>query len=294
MRGGLKVQIAVSILIGWLGAATPAAAQLKPAAERGFEHYVQLTETRMSSELRPGAAFLRIDDLPAAQRQSDLAKLESGEVVSEQLTTSAAASEIATPGALIHHWVGTVFIPGATLQQVLAILQDYDHHQQYFQPEVQRSKLLTRTGDDFTIYYRLKQTDVLTVVIDTEYQIHYERLDANREISRSYSTRVAEIVHPGSERERSLSPNNDHGFLWRLNSYWRFEQTARGVFVQCEAISLTRDIPVGLGWVIGPLVEQVPRESLEFTLGATRKAVLSQASHALPSRNTELHSTGKP
>jgi hypothetical protein len=248
----------------------------------------------MSTEVRPGAAFLRIDDLSAAQRQSDLAKLESGEVVSEQLATSAAAAEIATPGALIHHWVGTVFIPGATLQQVLAILQDYDHHQQYFQPEVQRSKLLARTGDDFTVYYRLKQTDVLTVVLDTEYQIHYQRLDANRETSRSYSTRVAEILHPGAERERSLSPNNDHGFLWRLNSYWRFEQTPRGAFVQCEAISLTRDIPVGLGWVIGPLVEQVPKESLEFTLGATRTAVLSQASHALPSRNTEPHSTGKP
>jgi hypothetical protein len=280
--------------MGWLWAAPPAAAQLKPAAERGFERYVQLTETRMSTEVRPGAAFLRIDDLPAAQRQSDLAKLENGEVVSEQLTTSAAAAEIATPGALIHHWVGTVFIPGATLQQVLAILQDYDHHQQYFQPEVQRSKLLARTGDDFTIYYRLKQTDVLTVVLDTEYQIHYQRLDANRETSRSYSTRVAEIVHPGSAGERALSPNNDHGFLWRLNSYWRFEQTPRGVFVQCEAISLTRDIPVGLGWVIGPLVEQVPKESLEFTLGATRRAVLSQATHALPSRNTEPHSTGKP
>jgi hypothetical protein len=280
--------------MGWLWAAPPAAAQLKPAAERGFERYVQLTETRMSTEVRPGAAFLRIDDLPAAQRQSDLAKLENGEVVSEQLTTSAAAAEIATPGALIHHWVGTVFIPGATLQQVLAILQDYDHHQQYFQPEVQRSKLLARTGDDFTIYYRLKQTDVLTVVLDTEYQIHYQRLDANRETSRSYSTRVAEIVHPGSAGERALSPTNDHGFLWRLNSYWRFEQTPRGVFVQCEAISLTRDIPVGLGWVIGPLVEQVPKESLEFTLGATRRAVLSQATHALPSRNTEPHSTGKP
>jgi hypothetical protein len=101
-------------------------------------------------------------------------------------------------------------------------------------------------------------------------------------------------VHPGSAGERALSPNNDHGFLWRLNSYWRFEQTPRGVFVQCEAISLTRDIPVGLGWVIGPLVEQVPKESLEFTLGATRRAVLSQATHALPSRNTEPHSTGKP
>ena len=294
MRGKLTVQIWIYFLAGRFWAAAPAAAQLTPAAERGFERYVQFTEKRMSGEVGPGAAFLRIDGLPDAQRKSDLARLETGEVISEQVTTSAAAAEIATPGALIHHWVGTVFIPGATLQQVLAIVQDYDHHQQYYQPEVERSKLLARSGDDFTVYYRLRQTDIFTVVLDTEYQVHYERLDANCETSRSYSTRVAEIVRPGTPRERALSPNEDHGFLWRLNSYWRFEETPLGVFVQCEAISLTRDIPAGVGWLMAPLVEQVPRESLEFTLGATRKAVLSRTTHAAPSPDSAPQSAGQP
>jgi len=278
MRGTLKIQIAISIFAAWLSTAVPAAAQLTPAATRGFERYVQLTENRMSAEELPGAAFLRIDRLPDAQRQSDLAQLENGKVVSEHLTTSAPAAEIATPGALIHHWVGTVFISGATLPQVLAVVQDYDRQHEYYAPEVERSKLLARSRDDFTIYLRLKQTDILTVVLDTEYQVHYARLDAYRVTSRSYSTRVAEIVHPGEAHERALSSSDDHGFLWRINSYWRFEQTARGVFVQCEAISLTRDIPVGLGWMLAPLIEQVPRQSLEFTLGATRKAVLSRSS----------------
>jgi hypothetical protein len=278
MRGRLKIQIAIAFLGAWLSEPAPVAAQLTPEATRGFERYAQLTEKRMSAEELPGAAFLRIDSLPEAQRQSDLAQLENGKVVSEQLTTLAPSSEIATPGALIHHWVGTVFIPGATLPQVLAIVQDYDHQQQYYKPEVERSKLLTRAGDDFTVYLRLKQTDILTVVLDTEYQVHYARLDSNRVASRSYSTRVVEIVRPGEAREGALSPSEDHGFLWRINSYWRFEQTPRGVFVQCEAISLTRDIPVGLGWMLSPLIEQVPRQSLEFTLGATRKAVLSRAS----------------
>jgi hypothetical protein len=283
MRARAKARIAISIFGAWLGVVAPAAAQLTPAAQRGFERYVQLTEARMSGEVRPGGAFLRIDGLPEAQRRADLARLENGEVISEQLTTPAeSATEIATPGALIHHWVGTVFVPGATLEQVLAVAQDYDHHQQYYSPEVERSKLLARSadGNDFTVYYRLKQTDILTVVLDTEYQIHYDRLDANREVSHSYSTRVAEIVHPGSANERALLPADDHGFLWRINTYWRFEQTPRGVFVQCEAISLTRDIPVGLGWLAAPLVQQIPKESLEFTLGATRRAVLSRLSSA--------------
>jgi hypothetical protein len=280
MRSALKCLFAISIFAAWLCAPAPVAAQLTPAAQRGFDRYVQLTEQRMAVELIPGGAFLRIDALPAAQRQSDLAQLEKGDVVSEQLSTPASAAEIETPGALIHHWVGTIFIPGATLQQTLGVVQDYDNHQDNYRPEVERSKLLAKSGDDFTVYYRLRQTDIFTVVLDTEYQIHYQQLDANRAASRSYSTRVAEIARPGTSSERVLSNTDDHGFLWRINAYWRFEQTPRGVFVQCEAISLTRDIPVGLGWLLAPLVQQVPKDSLEFTLGATRKAVLARASVA--------------
>jgi hypothetical protein len=285
MRGTSNFLAAVFALAGSLMAATPAAAQLTPEANRGFERYVQLTEQRMKAEVRPGAAFLRMDSLPAAQRQTVLARLERGEVVTEQLTTSAPAAEIATPGALIHHWVGTIFIPGATLPQVLALVQDYDQAHQYYQPEVERSKLLARNGDDFSIYLRLRQTDVITVVLDTEYDVHYERLDAQRAASRSLSTRVAELVRPGEPGERALSAADDHGFLWRINSYWRFEETPRGVYVQCEAISLTRDIPLGLGWLISPFIESIPRQSLEFTLGATRKGVLARASRESSSRS---------
>ncbi len=285
MRGKPKFLAALLAIAGGLSGAAPAAAQLTPEANRGFERYVQLTEARMDAEVRPGVAFLRLEGLPDAQRQSVLAQLERGVVVSEPLTTPAPAAGIATPGALIHHWVGTVFIPGATLPQVLALVQDYDHQHQYYQPEVERSKLLARSGDDFKIYLRLRQTDIITVVMDTEYDVHYESLDANRAASRSRSTRIAELVRPDESGERALSPADDHGFLWRINSYWRFEQTPRGVFVQCEAISLTRDIPMGLGWMVGPLIENIPRQSLEFTLGATRKAVLGRASHGSASRD---------
>lgn len=289
MRGKQIVRVSAFAAAAWLWMAAPAGAQLTPEANRGFERYVQLTEERneqqMKVEARPGGSFLWIDGLPQARRQSVLSRLERGEVVSEQLTTPASPAEIATPGALIHHWVGTVFIPGATLKQVLALVQDYDHQHQYYEPEVERSKLLARSGDDFKVYLRLRQTDVITVVLDTEYDVHYERLDANREASFSRSTRVAELVHPDEAGERALSNADDHGFLWRINSYWRFEETSRGVFVQCEAVSLSRDIPVGLGWLVGPLIETIPKQSLEFTLGATRKAALAHASLASPSQD---------
>ena len=122
------------------------------------------------------------------------------------------------------------------------------------------------------------------VVLDTEYEVHFARLDAHRAHSRSHSTRIAEVQNPGGRGERDLPPGNDHGFLWALDTYWRFLEVEDGVFVQCEAISLTRDIPAGLGWLVGPFVESIPRESLEFTLATTRKAVVARQ-QAIASRN---------
>jgi len=272
----------------------PAAAQPTPQAERGFDRYVQLTEQRMAAETRPGGHFLWIDGLPEAQRRSVITQLERGTVVSQQLTTPAPAGEIATPGALIHHWVGIVFIPGAKVSDVLTFVQDYDHQQNYYAPEVERSKLLERSGNDFKIYLRLKQTDIITVVLDTDYDVHYEQLDSTHASSRSYSTRVAEIDHPDEANERALSPGQDHGFLWRIDSYWRFEEKSGGVFVQCEAISLTRDVPLGLGWMVAPLIEQVPKQSLEFTLGATRKAVLGRLGGGSARQDESLRQGNQP
>src|SRR5205807_8610257 len=100
--------------------------------------------------------------------------------------------------------------------------------------------------------------------------------------SRSVSTRIAEVVDPGQPGEREKPVGHDGGFLWRLNSYWRFVERDGGVFVECESISLTRDIPTGLGWMIGPFVTSIPKESLEHTLGSTRSAALAKITVARP------------
>src|SRR5216684_4239490 len=255
------------LLVCLLGVPGPTkAAELKPEAVQGFDRYVQLTEQRMQTELRPGGAFLWVDGMPAPHRDDAYTRLQRGEVVTGRLETRDSSGHLRVPGALIHHWVGTVFIPGASLQQVLTLLEDYDHHAVYFGPEVVKSKTLEHTGNDFKAYLRLARKKIVTVVLDTEYEVHYEQLDAARVQSRSYSTRIAEVGHAGDPREVQLQPGDDHGFLWRLNSYWRFFDTGRGVYVQCEAVSLTRDIPTGLNWLVGSFVQSVPRESLEFTL----------------------------
>jgi hypothetical protein len=250
------------------------AAELKPEAAQGFDRYVQLTEQRMRTELRPGAAFLWVDGLPEVRLNGVYAQLQHGEVVSARMETRDPSDHLHTPEALIHHWVGTVFIPGASVRQVLTLLEDYDHHATYFGPEVAKSKTLQHTGNDFKVYLRLTRKKVVTVVLDAEYDVHYEQLGAARAQSRSYSARIAEVEHAGDPREVQLKPGDDHGFLWRLDSYWRFFETGRGVYVQCEVVSLTRDIPTGLGWLIAPFIESIPKESLEFTLRPTRAAVL--------------------
>jgi hypothetical protein len=263
-------------LLGMISAApTPAsAAELKPEAARGYARYVQLTEERMKAEVAPGGIFLWVDSLAKTQRSDVQARLQRGEVVTQRMQTVDPTGGSHAPGALIHHWVGTIFIPGATLGQVLALLQDYDHHDEYYQPDVVKSKTVAHQGGDFKIYYRLKRKKVITVVLDTDYDVHYHALDSARAFSDSHSTRIAEVERPGEARERQLPPGNDGGYLWRLDSYWRFAETGRGVYVQCEAISLTRDIPAGLNWLIGPFVESIPQESLAFTLESTREAVM--------------------
>jgi hypothetical protein len=58
-----------------------------------------------------------------------------------------------------------------------------------------------------------------------------------------------------------------------LYSYWKFTAEGDGVIVECRAMSLTRDVPVGLGFILAPIIKNLPRESLMNTLKATRAAL---------------------
>ena len=256
------------------------AVELKPEATQGFDEYIRLTEMRMQDESAPGGAFLWIDSLPEARRGEDYFRLQHGEVISAKLQTQDPSGHTFTPGALIHHWVGTVFIPGVSLPEVLAVVQNYDRHFEYYKPEVVQSKLVERDGEDFKVHYRLRKKRIITIILDTDYQVHRHSVDATRAYSNSVSTRIAQVENAGGSDERELPPGKDGGFLWRLNSYWRYFDSGKGVYVQCEAVSLTRDIPAGLNWLVGSFVESVPKESLEFTLNSTRSAVLRQTSNA--------------
>jgi len=137
------------------------------------------------------------------------------------------------------------------------------------------STLISHQGNDFKIHLRLLKKKVITVVLDTDHDVHYLCLDRTRWFCRSYTTRIAEVEDAGSPRENVLPPDIGHGFLWRLYSYWRFQGKKDSVYVECRAISLTRDVPFGLGWVIEPIIQNLPKESLISTLEATRRALIA-------------------
>jgi hypothetical protein len=223
----------------------------------------------MANEVNSGG-YLWIDMVPLEQRDDYYARLRKGEVLTKQLQTLQDGRAIPVSGGMIHHWVGLVFIPGASLANTMALLQDYDQQYKFYSPEVEQSHLIRRNGNDFHVYLRLRRKKVVTVVLDTEYEVLYTILASDRASARSSSTRIAEVEHAGSANETEKPVGDDNGFLWRLNSYWRLWQRDGGIYVQLEAISLTRNIPAGLGWLVRPFVTSVPQESLQFTLSRTR------------------------
>lgn len=258
------------------------AAQLTIATAAAFDHYVSTKEALDQRDLASKQNFLYVDALPPDQKTQAYAKLASGQILVQRDEGCSTPACTSIPGGLVHDWVGIVFVPGISIGQALATLQDYNRDADYYRSEVVKSKLLAKSGDDFHIYLRLKQTHIITVVLDTQYDVHYTRIDHNHEVARSRSTAVAEVDHadtPNETDEQAGHPGDkDHGFLWRLNSYWRFYQADGGVYIQCNAVSLTHDVPAGLGWLIGSFIETIPAASLRSTLTETRTALLRQSS----------------
>ena len=256
-----------------------AATKLKPATLQAFERYVQAAEARIGREENDPPDFLYVDGLNAPEHDQAFASLKRGDIFIAPLNTpDASGRSIEAPGGLIHDWIAVVFIPRASLRQTIDLLQDYNHHYEYFKPEVIGSRLISRQGNDFKIFLRFREKKVVTLVLNTEHEVHYTPIDSTHWYSRSFTTRIDQVEDFGKPDEHELPLGDDDGYLWRMNTYWEFEERDGGVYVQCESISLSRDIPRGLGWMLEPFVTSVPKESLQDTLDDLRAAVLEKAS----------------
>jgi hypothetical protein len=246
---------------------------LKPETIAAFEGYIAATEARMDDDVRLHQ-FLVIDRLPELQRKEAYDQLQRGQAYIEELKTNQDHHPIHIPNGMIHHWAGVIFIPNATLPETNAVLQDYENEPSIYSPEIRRSKLIERRGNRSKIYLQFYNKSIVTVVLDAYFDVIETHLGSTQAQSASRSTRIVEVVNPSSPDEHERTDGIDHGYMWRLYSYWRIEEKDGGVYVQNESITLTRTVPVMLAWLINPLTKSIPREVLFDMLTDTKRAVL--------------------
>jgi len=222
-------------------------ARLTPETATAFDHYAAEVETRIMAP------------------QHD--RLRDGEIRNK---------EVDVPGGLLQDCTGAIYLPGATLAQVKAMLQDYGNYKNYYQPEVIESKQIGHQDDEYDVFLRLYKKYILTVVLNTNYHARFVQPDAQHLYVLSRSTRITEAKDAKHPDAGEHDVGNDTGLLWRLNSYWRFEQEDGWVYAECEAVSLSRDVPAMVGWMIKGFLQKFPKESMFNTLKGTKTAVLSR------------------
>ncbi len=257
----------LAVFAAFCRAAAPGA-ELTAAAEEDFSRYIEAVEADFTARLDGDRPFLWSGEDGARE-----AAVRRQGVVVEPSAKSGGKS---IRKGLIHDWTAAAFLPDATVERVVAVVTDYDNHAETYKPEVTDSRLLQREGADYRVFLRLKKKKVLTAVLDTEHRAEYKPLDALRWFGVSRSIRIQEVNGAGAPKESLKPPGKDNGFLWKLNVYWRFAQVSGGAVAECRAVSLTRNVPFGLGWIVRPIIQSLPRESLENTLRATRRAAMER------------------
>jgi hypothetical protein len=242
--------------------------KLAPQTLDEFQVYVTRVESNMRERWTGRQPFLWLDENPEA-RQS----VRKGEIV---VKPSGNQDGNPVTGGLVHDWMGAMFVPGVRMEQVESIIQDFDGHKKFYS-EVIDSRTLRRDGSTVYGFWRLRKKKVLSVELNAELEVHQDSAGPTRWYTRSTTVRMNEVTNAGTPQEREMPDGQGHGFLWRLNAYWRLEQQADGVFAECHTLSLSRDVPSGLGWIIRPIIRDLPRQSLIDTLKATARAASKSA-----------------
>jgi hypothetical protein len=248
------------------------AAEPKPETIAAFDRYIAATEARMDDDVRTNQ-FLFVDRLPDSERREAYDQLRQGQVYIQEVRTLEKQGRIRVPNGLIHHWVGVIFIPEATLSETIAVLQDYDHQPEIYNPDVRKSKLIEHNGNKSKIFEQYFNKSIITVVLNVEFDVSDTQFGNTRHQTAARSTRISEVANPGTPGEHDRSSDESYGYMWRLNSYWRFEEKNGGVYVQDETIELSRTVPAIFAWIINPLTKSVPRDILNRDMADARTAV---------------------
>ncbi len=239
-----------------------ALAQLKPETQAAYQQYIAALDPRMAAQNAAPSGFLWIDRDPVRQQA-----VRQGEIVTQKVRVTPLAD------GMIQHWIGGVFLPGATLAQVERADQDYGSYAKFYGPDISQVKVLSHNGNHFVVAYRITKTKVVTAVLDTVQAIDYLPLTPGRLAVQSRSLSVRQVDNPGKPTEQVLPEGEGSGFLWAMNSYWRMQQRDGGVYMECEAVTLTRGVPTVLGALINPILQSFAEDSLKKTLAEKKQAV---------------------
>jgi hypothetical protein len=250
-------------------AARAGAMELQSATVDAWQQYLRAADVRLQARLDSGKPFLWVDE--AADRQL---RVRRGEVVVAPLVRHGIQS---VPNGLIHGWIGAVFIPNATLGSLLAVLRDYDRYKDIYTPAVTDSKCLefNAADQDFSMTWQ-RHVLFVNAAMQAQYRAHEVVIDSRRGYGVADATRIQQIEDYGRPSEHLLPADTGTGFIWRIRSISRYLERDGGVYLEIEAIALTRDIPSSLRWMVSPVVNHLSINSLTTTLSQTREAVGSQ------------------
>jgi hypothetical protein len=260
--------------------------ELKQETAASFDRYIRAVEARLDDDINRDQ-FLAVDRLPDARRQQAYNQLRHGQIYIDELHARENDHSIRVPNGHIHHWVGIIFIPDATLPEASAVLHDYANQQDLYKPQVRRSQLIEQSGSDSKIYLQLFNDAVVTVVLNAYFDVNDVDFGSIRHQIEVRSTRIAEVANPGKPDEQERPPGNDHRYMWRFNIYWRVEEKDGGVYVQNESVVLSRTSPAVLAWLINLMTKKIPRNILLNLLKDARNAAMSSKGHIHSSLETD-------
>jgi len=261
----------ITIGLTLLAAGSPgllSAVALEPDTLKAWEDYIRNADSRMQARLDGHQHFLWTDE--AADRG---VRLRHGEILVSPVTGRGTQS---VAGGLIHDWLGAAFIPNATIEGLLTVVHDYGRYKEFYRPVVADSKVLacTETDQKFSMVWQHRVL-LINAAMEGQYQARDFAIDAQRGYNIANTTQVREIEDYGRNGEYLLPPGQGSGFIWGMHSIARYEERDGGVYLELEAIALTRTIPSSLRWLVSPVVNHLSINSLATSLRQTREAVIS-------------------
>ena len=252
------------------------AAELEQATLRAWEDYVRVADNRAKTRSLNSNRFLLVDEFPETARL-----VRRGEI---WVTPFGKNGTEPVPNGLSHDWIGVAFIPSASVEDVLSVVRSYSRYSEFYRPAVLESRCISSdpSQDHFSMLW-LKKVFFTAVTLDGDYESHYSQSGEKRWNSTSSSTRIQEIEGRGKPSERRLAPDEGSGYIWRLSSFARYEARDSGVYVEVEAIALSREIPISVRWLVAPMVARASRDALTRSLEQTHHAVAARGQAFAPS-----------